>query len=147
MWKILMSKITTITTTIIIIICRRTKSTIKHEGDCDTSCKLCTRSNSPFLGKRDWKERTSVETGQNTVKSSGDLKGLAVTRNPIRYHHLTFMWKSLKEITWIFSDSSAKQHHKDYVKARIDKMQQNSKCTLWFDRDKTINQIIKISVN
>ena len=30
----------------------------------------------------------------------------------------------------------------NYVKAKIDKMQQNSKCKLWGDRDEVINFII-----
>ena len=43
------------------------------------------------------------------------------------------------------SDSSKKQHHKDYVKAIIDKMQQNSRCRLCGDRDEIINHISKCS--
>ena len=43
---------------------------------------------------------------------------------------------------WISSNSSTKQRHNDYVKARIDKMQQNSRCRLCGDKDETINHII-----
>ena len=46
------------------------------------------------------------------------------------------------ERNWISSYSSTKQRPKDYVKARIDKTQQNSQCRLCSDRDKTINHII-----
>ena len=42
----------------------------------------------------------------------------------------------------ICSNSSTKHCHKDYVKANIDKTQQNSKCILFGDRDETINLII-----
>ena len=35
-----------------------------------------------------------------------------------------------------------KKRHKDYYKARIDKTQQNSKCTLCGERDKTIDHKI-----
>ena len=38
-----------------------------------------------------------VENGQNTDKSPGDLKRLAVTQTPVKDHQLTLMWKTLKE--------------------------------------------------
>ena len=46
------------------------------------------------------------------------------------------------EGNWISSDSSTKQRHKDNVKVRIDKTQQNSRCTWYGDRDEMINHII-----
>ena len=36
-----------------------------------------------------------VENGQNTEKSHGDLRRLAVTQTPVKYHQLTQMWKIL----------------------------------------------------
>ena len=42
----------------------------------------------------------------------------------------------------IFSDSNTKGRHKDYVKAKINKRQQNSWCRLFGDRDETINHMI-----
>ena len=48
----------------------------------------------------------------------------------------------LYERNWISSDSSTKQRHKDYVKAKIDKTQQNSRYGLCSDWDETINSII-----
>ena len=49
----------------------------------------------------------------------------------------------LYERNRISPNSSTKQRHKNHhIKARIDKMQQNSKCRLCGDRDETINHII-----
>ena len=38
-----------------------------------------------------------VENGQNAEKSPEYLRRLAVTQNPVKYHQLTLMWKTLKE--------------------------------------------------
>ena len=38
-----------------------------------------------------------IEIGQNTEKSPGDLRRLAVTQTPVKNHRLTLMWKILKE--------------------------------------------------
>ena len=38
-----------------------------------------------------------IENGQNTEKSPGDLRRLAVTQTPVKYHQLKLMWKTLKE--------------------------------------------------
>ena len=38
-----------------------------------------------------------IENGQNTEKSPGDLRRLAVTQTPVKNHQLTMMWKTLKE--------------------------------------------------
>ena len=37
-----------------------------------------------------------IENGQNTEKSPGDLRRLAVTQTPVKTHQLTLMWKTLK---------------------------------------------------
>ena len=36
-----------------------------------------------------------IENGQNTEKSPGDLRRLAITQTPVKDHHLTQMWKTL----------------------------------------------------
>ena len=36
-----------------------------------------------------------MENGQNTEKSPGDLRRLAVTQSPVKDHRLTLMWKTL----------------------------------------------------
>ena len=38
-----------------------------------------------------------IENGQNTEKSPGDLRRLAVTQTSGKDHQLTLMWKTLKE--------------------------------------------------
>ena len=38
-----------------------------------------------------------IEIGQNTEKSPGDLRRLAVIQTPVKDHQLTLMWKTLKE--------------------------------------------------
>ena len=39
-----------------------------------------------------------IENGQNTEKSPGDLRRLAVTQTPVKDHRLTLMWKTLKGV-------------------------------------------------
>ena len=36
-----------------------------------------------------------IENGQNTEKSPGDLRRLAVTQSPVKDHQLTLIWKTL----------------------------------------------------
>ena len=36
-----------------------------------------------------------IENGQNTEKSPGDLRRIAVTQSPVKDHQLTLMWKTL----------------------------------------------------
>ena len=38
-----------------------------------------------------------IENGQNTEKSPGDLRRLAVTQTPVKNHQLTLIWKTLTE--------------------------------------------------
>ena len=38
-----------------------------------------------------------IEINQNTEKSSGDLRRLAVSQTSVKYHQLKLMWKTLKE--------------------------------------------------
>ena len=39
-----------------------------------------------------------IKIGQNTEKSPGDLRKLAVTQTPGRNHQLTIVWKTLKRV-------------------------------------------------
>ena len=45
-----------------------------------------------------WVE-TITESGQNTEKSPGDLRWLAVIQTPVKSHQLKLMWKTLNEST------------------------------------------------
>ena len=42
--------------------------------------------------------KSIIEIGQNTEKSPGDLRRLAVTQTPVRKHRLTMVWKTRKGI-------------------------------------------------
>ena len=46
---------------------------------------------------RDHPTYNTVENGQYTEKSHGDLRRLAVTQTPMENHQLKLMWKTLKE--------------------------------------------------
>ena len=46
---------------------------------------------------RDYPNDSITENSQNTEKSPGDLRRLAVTQTPVRNHQLILMWKTLKE--------------------------------------------------
>ena len=63
---------------------------MEHEGDGDTSCGWCTWDNPQRIGKEsgglsnkrpggDHPNHSVIENGQNTEKSPGDLRKLAVT--------------------------------------------------------------------
>ena len=73
---------------------------MEHEGDCDTDCNWCTRYSHQRIDKRIRglaNKRTSrdhlnygiVEIKQNTEKSPGELKRLAVSQTPVKDHQLT----------------------------------------------------------
>ena len=66
-------------------------------------------------------------------------------RNLTRENRVTANKSKPNENNWIPSDSSAAQSNAimtNYVKAKIDKMQQKSIYRLWGDRDKMINHRI-----
>ena len=78
---------------------------MEHKSDGDTSCNWCTRYSHQKIGTETGglgNKRTSgdhlnyniVEIGQNTEKSPGDLKRLAVTQTPVRKHQLTWSGKN-----------------------------------------------------
>ena len=83
------------------------KNTMEHEGDGDTNCNLHTRHSPQSIGigtRGLGNKRTSadppnysiVEIAQNTKKSPGDLRRLAVTQTPVKDHQL--VWKTLKSV-------------------------------------------------
>ena len=51
----------------------------------------------PIAKTRAIENDSIIEDGQNTEKSPRDLRRLAVTESPVKNHHLTLMWKTLKE--------------------------------------------------
>ena len=50
-----------------------------------------------WLTGRDYPNDTITENGQNTEKSPGELRRLAVTQTPVKNNQLILMWKTLKE--------------------------------------------------
>ena len=85
---------------------------MEHESDIYTNCNWCswysyqrTGTRTGGLGNR----RTSgnhpkyciIEIGQNTEKSSGDLKRLAITQTPVRNHQVSLMRKPLRWVKYL----------------------------------------------
>ena len=71
--------------------CQRTEKVMEHEGDGGTNCNWCAWSDPQRLG-RDGNRRMNKDhpnywinkIGQNTEKSPGDLRSLAVTHSSKR---------------------------------------------------------------
>ena len=150
---------------------KEVKKTMEHESDGDTSCNWYARyshqrtdkGTGGFGNKRtcgDHPNDIIVKNDQNTEKSPGDLRSLAVTQTPVWNHHLALVGKTPQNIshqkTWTWQrkgnlkreteslliaaqDNAIRTNH---IKARIDKTQQNRKCRLCGDRVETINHII-----
>ena len=87
---------------------KKTKKTVEHESDDYINCNRCSwyshqRIDTRIggLGNKKTSEDHSncriIEIGQNTEKSPGNLRRLAVTQTPVKDHHLTLMWKTFKE--------------------------------------------------
>ena len=88
---------------------RESKKTLEHEIDSDTDCNWSTRYGHQSIGTGSWwlgNNRTSgdhpnysiVEIDQNSKKSPGDLRRLAVTQTPLKNHQQRLMWVILEII-------------------------------------------------
>ena len=71
------------------------KKTMAHEGDGDTYCNWIDTVTWRLGNKRT--SRDLIEIGQNTEKSPGDLRRLAVTQPPVNNHQLTLLCKLLSK--------------------------------------------------
>ena len=82
---------------------------MEHDGDGVTNCCWGTWDNPQRIGKRTGglvNKKTSVNhpdyciinIGQNTEKSPGDRRRLAVTQTPVRNYQLMVAWKILKGV-------------------------------------------------
>ena len=80
---------------------------VEHESDGDTNCNSRTRHGHQRIGTGTiglvdkWtsighSNDRIVEMGQNTKKSSEDLKRLAVTQTSVENYQLKLVWKTLK---------------------------------------------------
>ena len=87
---------------------KKQKKTEEHESDVYTNCNWCFWCDHQGINKRTGglrNKRTSgdhpnyytIEIVQNTEKSPGDLRRLAVTQTSVRDHQLTLLWKTLQE--------------------------------------------------
>ena len=87
----------------------RTEKTMEHESDGDISCNWCDQYSHQRIGtgtggvgiKRtsgNHSNNSIVEIGQNTEKSAGDLRKLAVTQTPVENHQKMLVWKTLKTV-------------------------------------------------
>ena len=81
---------------------RELKTTKKYESDYDHNCNWWARKNPQRFDKGTGKMRNQracgdywdykiIKIGQNTEKSPGDLKRLAVAQTPLKDHQLTLM--------------------------------------------------------
>ena len=83
------------------------KKTVEYKNDIYTNCNWYSwychqkiNKETEGLGNKtngDHLNYSIIEIGQNTEKSPGDLKRLAVTQTTVENHQLTLMWKTLKE--------------------------------------------------
>ena len=84
------------------------KNPIKYEAVGDTNCNWCARNNLQSIGKGTGRRRNqrtrgdhpdySIKIGQNTEKSSGDLRRLVIAQTPVKNHQLTLVGKTRKEV-------------------------------------------------
>ena len=84
---------------------------MEDESDSDTNCIWYVRYSHQRTGTGTWglwNRRTRgdhpnnsiSEIGNNTEKSPGDLRRLAVTRATVKNHRLTLLWKTRNRVTW-----------------------------------------------
>ena len=77
---------------------------MEHESDDDTNCNWCSRYSHQMIGtgtgglgnKRvmgDHPNYSIIKIDQNTEKSPGDMRRLAVTQTSVKEHQLTLVWK------------------------------------------------------
>ena len=78
------------------------KQTVEHESDDYTNCNWCSCYSHQRIGTRtgglvnngrdgDCPKYSIIEIGQNTGKSPGDKRRLAVTQTPVENHQLTLI--------------------------------------------------------
>ena len=80
---------------------------LEHESDDDTNFNWCSQYSHQRIDTRtgrlgnkktsgDHPNNSIFEVGENTAKSPGDLRKLAVTQSSVENHQLTLAWKTLK---------------------------------------------------
>ena len=82
---------------------------MEHEGDSDTTCNWCTWNNLQKTDKetgrlenkrtsRDHPNYSIIKIDQNSEKSPGNLKRLAITLMPGKNHRQTLVGRAHKEV-------------------------------------------------
>ena len=82
---------------------------MEHEGNGDANFNWRTWSSPQSISKETGRlgnkrinenhpDYSIFKIGQNTKKSPGDLKRLAVTQTPVENHQLTLVWKTIKRV-------------------------------------------------
>ena len=98
------------------------KNYMEHESDSDTNCYWCARHSHQRIGtgtgglankrmRGNHSNYSIIQIGQNTEKSLGDLRRLAVTQIPTRNHRLTLAWKTLKSVNNNNNNDNSKLWH------------------------------------
>ena len=99
------------------------EKTMEREGDGDITCDWCTWDNPKRIGKgtrRFENQRTSgdhpdysiIKIGQNTEKSPGNLRRLAVPQTPLKNNQLMLVGKPRKENKIITIISKVGNHNR-----------------------------------
>ena len=88
---------------------RELKKTMGHESRGNANCIWCTRYSHQKIGtgigglgnkrtRRNHPNYDIIKIHQNTEKSPGDLKRLAITQTPVKNHQQTLVGKTLKGV-------------------------------------------------
>ena len=90
---------------------RELKKTLEHKSDGCTNCNWHPRyshqrtiTGTRSLGNKrksgNHPNYSIIKICQNSEKSLGDLRRLAVTQTPVRNHLITLVWNNLKRVKW-----------------------------------------------
>ena len=118
------------------------KKTIEHERDGDTSCIELQKGLVQGLEDLEIRRRvvSIVEIDQNTEKSPGDLRSLAVTQTSVSNHQLTLVWKTLKRV----SSNNDNNNIKKKIRKIVDFADHRIKLKECEKRDKYLNVARKL---
>ena len=110
--------------------------TVENESDVETNYSWCSLYSHQKINKGTGEignKKTSgdhpnfcvIEIGQNTEKSPGDLRKVAVAQTPVKDHQLTLMWKTFKDESWRLEETCC--HSKSSEKPSANTDVKNSK--------------------
>ena len=82
-------------------------------------------------------EKSTFNISQNTEKSPGDVRTLAVSQTPQRNHHLMLVWKTLKGVNNNFNNN---QNTRNIGNLRVSGILEAGHC--WKRRDELISDVL-----